>query len=218
MKDTEKIQKLISEERLQGYRGKNDNNMEACLKRYQYNIELSKEFYPLLHILEVGLRNSLYMAWAEKLEDDWILKEEVILGKHELDKISKAKDELKKRSKPIKTGRVMAELNFGFWTSLFNRPYEEHNRTVIKSIFPFAKKKKDQNLKQVRREINKLRHFRNRISHYEPIWHKNLEYYLNILKKYILLIHPGLMLKPQQESVQALKRLIKEQDVHKNIM
>ncbi len=212
----EQIQKLISEKRLAGYRGKN-NSLEACLKRYQYNIQLSKEFYPLLHILEVGLRNSIYEAWSKKLGRNWILEEQTVFREQESDKISKARGQLNKQNRPIETGRIIAELNFGFWTSLFHTSYETHNRGIIKDIFPFSAKR-DRASVQIRKDIHMLRLFRNRIYHYEPIWNqKNIKICLEKIGKYICFINPDLMLEIQKQSVQVLKEIIGKQDVYKRL-
>lgn len=215
--DMEKIQKLISEERLRGYRGK-DNNPKSCLKRYQYDIEISKEFYPLLHVLEIGFRNSLYIAWAENLGDDWLLNKKTILRPSEIDKISKARENLQKKSKIPETGQIIAELNFGFWVSLLNDHYGEYNRKLVKRIFPFIQKKSDQDLVKIKKDFNSFRNFRNRIFHYEPIWHwGNLKDYLNKIRKYILLINPSLMFDLQKESIRNLEKLIEKRYVYKNM-
>lgn len=66
---TKSIEQLLSSDRLDGYKGKANNSMVAKTHRYNFNIELSKTFYPLLHLLEISLRNTLHHAFCESLND-----------------------------------------------------------------------------------------------------------------------------------------------------
>ena len=153
---------LISRERLERYRGK-EQGIEAGFARYDYNLELSQKFYPLIGLLEVGLRNALYKSWAEVLGQNWILGErEGILAPRESDKILQARQKLKRDNKSLEVDRIIAELNFGFWTGLFHKHYTPHNHKVIRRVFPYAKNF-ERDLTKVRVEINELRRFRNRV-------------------------------------------------------
>ncbi|SEU31894.1 hypothetical protein SAMN05443639_116118 [Stigmatella erecta] len=124
------------------------------LGRYLWNIALCQALYPALHSLEVAFRNRLHEAlklhfgvpsWFDM---PWLLD-------REQDKVAAAKQELRKRNAPLEADRVVAELSFG---------------DVIRQTLPHMPK----HLRK-RTEINKrmhtLRLLRNRVFHYEPIWH-----------------------------------------------
>ncbi len=53
------IDRIISSERFQPYLEHHNQNQEKAFLYFQSNILISEAFYPLLSILEVGLRNSI---------------------------------------------------------------------------------------------------------------------------------------------------------------
>lgn len=71
------------------------------------------------------------------------------------------------RGVPITSARVIAEQTFGFWTALF-APY--HIGILANSpINAFTNLPTGYGDTEVYTELTKLRKFRNRINHYEPI-------------------------------------------------
>jgi len=165
---------IFSQERLNGYLSHTrcNNSKTEALIAYSWNIELSQALYPALQILEIALRNSLHNAITESFQTDhWF--EMPFLYDREKEQVNYAKDSLRKEKKQIESGRIVAELSFGFWTSLFDVRYE-HGQVLwpklLKHTFPFLPK--GQRTRQyLSRELNRIRLLRNRIFHYEPIWH-----------------------------------------------
>jgi hypothetical protein len=73
----------------------------------------------------------------------------------------------------VTPGRLVAELHFGFWCSLFDVRYEHGQRLwpwLAQEIAPYAPKASRQR-KILSARLNRIRLLRNRIFHYEPIWH-----------------------------------------------
>lgn len=165
---------IFSQERLDGYLGHAycNNSKNEALIAYSWNIELSQALYPALQILEITLRNSLHRAITENFQtEQWF--ELSFLHEKEQAKINKAKKTIKDKKKTLTPGRIVAELSFGFWVSLFDIRYE-HDQTLwpklIKPTFPFLPKgQRTRNF--LSRELNRIKFLRNRIFHYEPIWH-----------------------------------------------
>lgn len=165
---------VFSQERLEGYmsHASCNNNKDEALIAYSWNIELSQAFYPALQIFEIALRNSLHMSIAQHFQTEkWF--ELPFLHQIEEMKINKAKEKIKDRKKMLTSGRIVAELSFGFWVSLFDMRYE-HGQALwpglIKSAFPYLPK--GQRTRHfLSRELNRIKFLRNRIFHYEPIWH-----------------------------------------------
>ncbi len=94
---------------------------------------------------------------------------------HERDrkKIYQAREELAKKKPQIQPDHIVAALSFGFWTSLFDTRYE-HNQILWPRLLKptFSGLPKGQRTRLfLSRELNRTRFLRNRISHYEPIWH-----------------------------------------------
>ena len=83
-----------------------------------------------------------------------------------------AKEALRKRRKPLSSGRIVAELTFGFWTGSFNNC---HARTGIgsylaKHAFPHAPAPEQYQAKLDKRWQD-IRDLRNRVFHHERILH-----------------------------------------------
>ena len=83
-------------------------------------------------------------------------------------------------------GRIVAELSFGFWVSLFDKRYE-HDQILwpklIKHIFPFLPK--GQRTRDfLSRELNRIKYLRNRVFHYKPIWH-----WIDLSKQHDSIVH-----------------------------
>ncbi|HKK10317.1 MAG TPA: hypothetical protein VJ939_05740 [Bacteroidales bacterium] len=53
------IEKVFSYDRLAPYLRKHNNDFNKAIAHYKANIEISESFYPLLSVLEVGLRNQM---------------------------------------------------------------------------------------------------------------------------------------------------------------
>jgi len=165
---------IFSQERLDGYlsHAKCNNSKTDALIAYSWNIELSQALYPSLQILEISLRNSLHQAISESFQTEYWF-DLPLLHDRERKQVNQAKADLLKEKKKIEAGRVVAELSFGFWTSLFDVRYE-HGQVLwpklLKPTFPFLPKGQ-RTRAFLSRELNRVRFLRNRIFHYEPIWH-----------------------------------------------
>jgi hypothetical protein len=186
---------IFSHERLDGYlsHAHCNNSKNEALIAYSWNIELSQALYPSLQILEISLRNSLNTSISEHFHtEQWF--ELPFLYEKEQKKIIKAKKTLEDKRKTLTAGRLVAELSFGFWVSLFDIRYE-HNQTLwpklINPTFPFAPKgQRTRNF--LSRELNRIKFLRNRVFHYEPVWHwKDLLDQHNSLIKIIKYISPS---------------------------
>ncbi len=178
--DIEKIIQSISEERFEPY-AKRTKTPEDALFLYKENIKESKEFYPLLSILEIVLRNKINNSCIEHFDNkNWLSDN---LPKELTNQINDIKNKLQNSKKPVTNSRILAELNFGFWTTLFNRKYAKIFWKPIHRIF-INTPKENRKRATISAKLNHIRTFRNRIYHYEPIiWNKEV---LNQKQKDIL--------------------------------
>jgi hypothetical protein len=161
------IKKYISETRFSKY-----NSVDE----YQENIILSNQFYIPLSILEVSLRNAINSQFILFYGKNWILNEAQFLQSDALAKIAHAKTKLKNKQEHITNEKLTAELTFGFWTSLFQKPYDKVMRLqTLKGIFSNLPKKDIQKIdrKIISAKLNHIRKFRNRIFHFEKIINKD---------------------------------------------
>lgn len=169
----------ISAIRLSNYRSYfstvDDQDLYAC---YQWNGELSRSFLPLIHLVEVTLRNAYHKALSAYysqahtgvMSDSyrWYLHTNFAWGSQKtLEKAAGGKLNLPS-SKP---DDVVSKQTFGFWTNILAEPSTPWG-TVLPNVFPNTTKswslgKHRDSLTCRKRLINDLR---NRISHWEPVW------------------------------------------------
>jgi hypothetical protein len=146
---------------------------KLTLARYALNMALSESLYPALQFAEVGLRNAIHRAMTARLKTDaWYDIPGARLTQWQQDQVTEAKRAIACRNKPLTAGRVVAELNFGFWTGFFNKA---HGQTGIghylaRSIYPHAPLN-EQNLNKLGTRWNNIRDLRNRVFHHERIIH-----------------------------------------------
>lgn len=70
--------------------------------------------------------------------------------------------------KDVTPGRIVSELTFGFWTSLFDARFEMTLWKSLRLAFPNCPKHIRQR-KAISSKFNSIRRFRNRIFHHEAI-------------------------------------------------
>lgn len=147
---------------------------------YFWNIALCRELYTCLGILEVAMRNSIHdtltvhfgtAAWY-----DW----RGLLLDREARNISRVMKDIRDARKEVIPGRIVAGLSFGFWTSMLDSAYGHTlwsqqgapGTDLLRQAFPFAPPYYSVR-RRVHRRVNTVRNLRNRVFHYEPIWHWN---------------------------------------------
>jgi hypothetical protein len=164
----------LSTERLAAYRGRLPASASdrEVFGRYAWNITLSESLYPSLQILEIALRNTIHHAASNEFgQVDWFDMTGILRHKHELDAVSKAKLTLAQQNKPLDANRIVAEVSFGFWTSLLDRRYEQTLwPRLLKPAFPHMPRKQ-RTRDNLSKRFQKVRQLRNRVFHHEPIWH-----------------------------------------------
>lgn len=177
------LQKILSEERLKPYLVKHSNNRKKAIQHYKSNIKISEAFYSPIAILEVGLRNNIDYQLQKKYSiKEWFdhpgfIK---IISSFQLERIQEARTNILREKKSVTSGKIIAELSFGFWTSLFDQRFERTLWKELRFAFPRCPK----NIRQRRtmsKKLNGIRKLRNRIFHHEPIsWNFNaLQNYRN---------------------------------------
>ncbi|MGH2390669.1 MAG: hypothetical protein ACRDIE_20910 [Chloroflexota bacterium] len=167
---------VYSPERLGTYRRAGDDDA-AVLARYLWNTLLSEALYPTLQSLELALRNSLHTIVARTYgRADWYDDTPAILQARQQNMVADAKAKLQAAGKPFTAGRVVAELPFGFWTSLFNVYYETKGSSdprlwprLLIAVFPHMPRR-IRTRRTISRTFDSVRHLRNRVFHHEPVW------------------------------------------------
>ena len=139
------------------------DNLEKAMHLYHWNMAVAEAFYSPLQTLEVIVRNALGDKLKSAFGHQWYLANNVqYLRYPQPEMLVAAISELSRRNAAIDHGRIVAELNFGFWAGLLGKRYETNLwRPLFRHAFPNAPKPF-------------LRIFRNRIAHHEPIFNRAL--------------------------------------------
>ena len=155
--------------RLLSYRGSNESELEA-VARYVWNVRLCEALYPAFHFLEIALRNRLNDTLERIAGDAWLASKSLLPYEH--DAVAKVCRDLSRNGKSTDSNRIIAELQFGFWTGLLSSRYEPIFWRRPQGLF-----KAFPGLPHTSRPLNdlsgrytRIRHFRNRVFHHEPIW------------------------------------------------
>lgn len=178
----------ISIERLKSFVWNETDNYDDIITRYKLNIKISQALYPELSILEVSLRNTIDTMLKKYISETWLedeIQKQNILQEFEHESLIKAYTDIKKnyRSELISRGKVIANLNFGFWTSLCSKKYNSKiwtKKGCFKCVFVNYPQSKQQQIHDISKKLYSIRMLRNRIFHYEPILRKQN----NLLSKY----------------------------------
>jgi len=137
---------------------------------YVWNALVSGAFFSALHIAEVVMRNAVSQALELKYGSSWAWD---VGFERSLPQWSKC--ELRSARQGIacgSTGKVIAELKFAFWCSLFTTAQEQHIWNAhLRTVFPFLPfpLSTTASRKILYDDMEALRRFRNRIAHHEPI-------------------------------------------------
>lgn len=190
----QQIEGILHTERIDSYR-QDGADAKLTLARYSLNMALSESLYPALQFSEIALRNTIHHALTARCGTDaWYDSPASRLIPWQRDRVSDAKQSLRDFGKPVTPGRMVAELNFGFWTGFFNKA---HGQTGIghhlaKKAFPYAPAN-ERDLIRLGIRWKDIRDLRNRVFHHERILHwKDLDARHQAILEVICWISPEL--------------------------
>lgn len=172
-----KIEQRLSNERLAVYavsQGGNAPDPCATLARYLLNMALCESLYSPLQMCEITLRNEIHRHCTSLVgKEDWYDDSSFPLTVWANQEVSKAKQRIQRDGKSVTAARVISELQFGFWTSLFEAHYEQNTPFLpqaFKGVFPKMPKSLHRR-KDRKGDLDKIRQLRNRVFHHERIIH-----------------------------------------------
>lgn len=164
---------IISQDRLGRYLIAAGHDVDRALALYGWNIQLSEAFFPVLSAAEVCLRNTV----AARLEslygatwwDNATLHGQIRRNGKRI--VLTARDKLA-LSGQVTSGRMTAELNFGFWVNMLLPRHETAVWTDLRASFTHLPA--NVTYGDLYSRCDAVREFRNRIFHHEPILHRDI--------------------------------------------
>lgn len=177
------IRKYISQARLQNYERVCIGDTRKALKLYQTNLRVSQAFYPLLSLFEVILRNAINEEFITHFADpNWLINQQTGFMSHPSLTYRDSRTGLSRHNHFLKNsvaksihdlgaavshGKIIADLKFGFWTALYDRTIY----AVLAGcpIRIFTNLPASANRTMVHQKLIRVRDFRNRMYHNEPV-------------------------------------------------
>lgn len=158
------LERAISTERLTPYYAQARGDQWTAIRLYERNTKLSEALYGVLQGLEVLLRNSIHRKLTQNIgSEDWY--EKVPFFESEREEIERAKETISDRPAKVIPGRVIAELNFGFWVRLFSGQYEKDFWVKhLSGIYPASMRRG-----VLHDRLVQIKTLRNRIAHHETL-------------------------------------------------
>ena len=167
----QKLEKALSGTRLSVY-SQDDPGSCVTMARYLWNIALCESLYSPLQMCEIALRNAIHETMSA-LHGRATWYDVANLTSWGYSQIGEAKSKITRANHQLTSDRIVAEMHFGFWTSLFEDHYERNEKFLprgIKSVFPNLPKSQH-NRKKIKQRLEKIRQLRNRVFHHERIIH-----------------------------------------------
>lgn len=183
------VSNIISQERLTKYLKSSGYNTQRALDLYGWNIQISEAFFPTLSAAEVCLRNTvasrLVQLYGATWWEDPIFLHQIKSGGKRI--VKTAQDKLKTDG-PVTSGRITAELNFGFWVKML---LPRHGTIFWADLHvSFDKLPANVTYDHLYKRCDNVREFRNRVFHHEPILHRNITHEYSQIMELITWISP----------------------------
>jgi hypothetical protein len=190
------IPTIITEERLKSYKSvfevKSDLELVGV---YLWNLNACANLYPLLNHVEITIRNLVDQALTQHLGRFWwsaatLPYKSFVAGGPVPDVVKSIRGNFKSATKTVEREKrdrygvhahfpthdeIVAGTEFSTWEYIFDREFMTRGSvwplllgSVLKGSWPYTKAGKT--IDAVRRDIETVRRFRNRLSHHEPVW------------------------------------------------
>lgn len=172
---------FYSPDRVSRYLRAANNNHKKAIQLYYQNQMLAKSFHPLLGMYEVVLRNRLNHILSVHFNDsDWIINQRtgfmhnysINHRRHRqdhyalLEQVNAEIAKLQNSGAQVTASKIVSELNFGFWTLLFEPSHSSLLGDIPMTVFS---KNTDPSwdVQMYYNMVQAVRLFRNRVSHNE---------------------------------------------------
>lgn len=175
-----KLEQYLSQPRLERFLIASGNSKSKAQKLYIKNLRAAQAFYPIINLFEIFFRNMVnHQVSLHFSNPNWIIMEKngfmnhpsLIKSKFFLkSSIIKAENTIRKKDGVVTAGKIIAEQSFGFWTSLFESHHYKLIGGVVINCFPNKPNHVNRNI--LNQKLNRIREFRNRVYHNEPICFK----------------------------------------------
>lgn len=171
----QKLEAYLSEPRMRRYLLKVSFKSERALKLYIWNAQMGEAFHPSIQACEVALRNRVNIALISAFGAEWWNSAgflSIVDREREKD-LQLAQKRIKNLGKKLTTDQIVANLSFGFWVGALSGNYNPKVWSAnLKAAFPNLPAGATRS--DIHQRAKEIADLRNRISHHEPIFDRNL--------------------------------------------
>jgi hypothetical protein len=175
------VRDRLSAERLGPYLVATDQDLAAAFALYEWNITAAASVLSTVAMAEVVVRNAMdtqLRGWATARRGGTSWLDAAPLDAQGRVDVSKARGYAQRTHRgggPLPHGKVVAELNLGFWRYLAASRYFTGLWTpALHRAFPAGPGKPQNRRSAVEDRLQRLLTVRNRAAHHEPIFRRNL--------------------------------------------
>jgi len=167
------VANIISQERLTKYKAAAGGDENFALELYGWNIQISEAFFPILSAAEVCLRNTVSARVIQKYGYKWWENTQFhsLIGSKGKGIVLRASKKLSKEG-VVTSGRMIAELTFGFWVRMLRAENVPELWTPLHTYF--ADLPATVSYDEFYSRCDEVAKFRNRIFHHEPIIQRDI--------------------------------------------
>lgn len=164
------LEQHFSAARLGRYRAACGGDEVAAARAYVANMLVAEAMMPMLSVLEIALKNGIHrrLDVMYKRSDWWESWAGDPSFKWQSHEVSNAIAKLKRRMEAVTPDKIIAELAFGFWSSLFNVQFQALLWKELRLVFPRCPKSQRQR-HTISSSLNQIRDLRNRVFHHEQL-------------------------------------------------
>ena len=165
----------LSTERFATYLTAAGHDQSRAMQLYLWNAQIGEAFHTPIQACEVALRNGVNRALVARFGVDWWRDPYFLslIDRERQKDLELVQKRIKKRSLSLVTGQIVAGLSFGFWVGLLSPRYNpaiwgRYLRVSFPSLPAHV------NRDALQKEVFEISTFRNRISHHEPIFKRDI--------------------------------------------
>jgi hypothetical protein len=181
----------LSADRFDTYLKAAGHDVDRALALYLWNARLGAAFHLPIQAVEVALRNSANMALTAQFGVNWwqMLAFSRLLGPEGTADIDMVKRRVQRKGLALVTAQIVAGLSFGFWVSLLSPSFNPGLWSYqLRAAFPNLPA--TENRGSLFKASGDIANLRNRISHHEPIFQRDLQLDFSELMKLLSWICP----------------------------
>lgn len=183
--DIEVLDEYLMPARLAPYLRACGNDPGRARRLYVWNIEVSAAFWGSISGVEIALRNAIHQAFAREFaREDWWhhprMRDDDVVAAVKAEGFLRRQRARIPSAPSVSADDVVAELSLGFWANLLQGPSRSFEQDKywhgwLHRAFPnWNYEPGAESRKVFTRRIERLRKFRNRVAHHEPVHHRDL--------------------------------------------